>query len=150
MAVFDCVLCHARYEVNDALVGKTIRCRECGEFGRVLAPKARPERSPPDEPQPQAEESVRRKAAWYYRFLPNFAVLVIILGGLMALMGLGTAPIIAARLPEAAGGVLFLFAVAGAAIAVLYSIGFAALVMLFVDIGRSLRRMKPKRRGSKW
>jgi hypothetical protein len=83
MPMFDCVVCHARYEVAADLAGKTIRCRECG---RVLA--------------------------------------------------VGTAPVVAARLPDGSGGLLFLVAIAGSA-------------LLFVDIGRSLRKMRPKRRGGK-
>jgi hypothetical protein len=39
MLMFECEMCQVRYEVDDDLAGKTINCRECGDFGRVLATK---------------------------------------------------------------------------------------------------------------
>lgn len=42
MLIFDCSTCRASYEIDDDLAGKTIRCRECSDFGRVLSPKKRP------------------------------------------------------------------------------------------------------------
>lgn len=40
MIQFSCATCNARYEVDEGLAGKVIRCRECNEQGRVLLPKA--------------------------------------------------------------------------------------------------------------
>ena len=41
MPFFDCPMCSARYDVDDDLADQVIRCRECGEFGRVLVPRSR-------------------------------------------------------------------------------------------------------------
>jgi hypothetical protein len=39
MLTFDCAFCNASYEVDDGLADTVIRCRHCGELGRVLRPK---------------------------------------------------------------------------------------------------------------
>jgi hypothetical protein len=36
---FECANCDDRYEVDSDLAGKPIRCRRCGEWGRVLPPR---------------------------------------------------------------------------------------------------------------
>jgi DNA-directed RNA polymerase subunit RPC12/RpoP len=44
MLLFDCPMCGARYDVDDDLSGKVIRCRDCGELNRVLPPRSRGEK----------------------------------------------------------------------------------------------------------
>jgi DNA-directed RNA polymerase subunit RPC12/RpoP len=51
MLLFDCPMCGARYDVDNDLADTVVRCRECDEPARVLAPPHR------ERPTPQAAPS---------------------------------------------------------------------------------------------
>src|SRR5690348_7665616 len=62
MLLFDCPVCGARYDVDDDLADTVIRCRECDELARVLAPPRRERLAPSEkaaaERPPQAEPAL--------------------------------------------------------------------------------------------
>src|SRR4051812_21734850 len=79
MIQFSCE-CGARYDVDDELADRAIRCRECNEWGRVLPRKA-------SRHYPVARRSAQEDAEWYYR-LSGMKVLCRTLAGLTAILGL--------------------------------------------------------------
>jgi hypothetical protein len=58
---FRCAECAAEFEVDDDLIGRTIKCRECHGFNRVPSPAKKPapkaEPKPELQPKPQLEPS---------------------------------------------------------------------------------------------
>ena len=49
MIPFTCSQCGTTYDVDEELAGKTIRCRQCREYGKVPRPITAPNLSEPDE-----------------------------------------------------------------------------------------------------
>jgi hypothetical protein len=74
MLVFECSMCQASYGVAVELAGQAIRCRECGEWGRV--PRAAPAPSPPQAPpapvRPQPARTAKREP-WFYDLTEGYA-----------------------------------------------------------------------------
>jgi DNA-directed RNA polymerase subunit RPC12/RpoP len=143
MAVFDCSMCHARYDVEDELAGQAIRCRECGEWGRV---PRRPTAvsSPPPPPRaparPQPARTVKREP-WCFDFAEGYAFVTLALAAVAAALLLVVAVVAGGK--DAWAGLL----VAAGGVVVFMSGCFAcALLFVLVDVGRSLRMSRPKRR----
>jgi predicted Zn finger-like uncharacterized protein len=143
MLTFECPHCGERYEVDDALAGKTIRCRGCEDFARVLAPE--PSAQPDPLPAPTLARPADEFEPWYYRYIVKYAewgavaglviagLLLVVLPGYGALRGADTGTIV----------LLFVGGLAAALVCVLSGLFASAFLLLVVDIGRSLRRMRP-------
>jgi hypothetical protein len=142
MAVFDCSMCHARYEVKDELAGQAMRRRECGEWGRVPRAPATPT-PPPASPRassgPQPARTAKRQP-WYYDFAEGYAFISPALGALAGALLLVVAVV--------AGGMDAVVVAATGVVAFLSGCFACALLLVLVDVGRSLRTAtKAKRDG---
>ncbi len=86
MTKFCCSNCGTDYEVDDTLAGKGIRCRMCGEFGKVPTLKPTPIPSP-TAPVPRAVTQQGRKPFLASRISTKNPIIVIFIGiGLIGLI----------------------------------------------------------------
>jgi hypothetical protein len=129
-------MCQASYDVAETLAGKAIRCRQCGEWGRVPSPKvAPPPPSPPAPPGPRPTPPSGREP-WYYDFLERYAFVTLALGAVASV------PIFMAATGPG-GWSAFLVGLAGVFV-FLSGCFTCAFLLLLVDMGRSLRLMRTK------
>src|SRR5262245_29252959 len=86
MATFECSVCSANYPVDEELAGRAIRCRQCGEWGRVSEPKLpklpppRPAALPPRRPPAILPPRRLDPDPWYYGYTEKIADIVSFLG----------------------------------------------------------------------
>ncbi len=137
--MFDCPMCHASYDVEDELAGQAIRCRHCGEWGRVPAPKA-PRKPAPPPPAPPAPARPRAsREPWYFDFIEGYAYITlavgVVVGFILFVVAIGTS--------FKDGWLGFLGAVGAGTVALSGCCAWAVLLVL-VDVGRSLRVVRRK------
>jgi len=131
---FVCHACHDRYEVSRKLAGKAIKCRNCYELGRVLAPPPKPAPPPPPptrkpEPEPESSES----EPWFYFFVEAASAIIIVVSGIACLLG---AVAVVRGISDGVVGALVVFGFVLAFIFIVHGIG---LGLIIVDIGRNTR-----------
>lgn len=128
---FPCPICGEDLSFKDDSAGKRGKCLKCGQPIRVPDANAKMPDLPEDEP-------------WYYGYLASYARILIVLSLIAIVLAIiafvytfveskGDLPAWHGRLLATLIGLALL------------NIVPAALVLLFVDIGRSLREMKYKR-----
>jgi hypothetical protein len=143
MVSFRCPHCGDTYDVDDELSDKVIRCRTCNEFVRVPAPPPPP--PPPPQAPPPAPAKKRPQEPWPYPFIEGIAALAEALSALFCLLcfiGVVVGTFLAGTV---VGFFVLLFVgllVAGSG--VLSLLLTAAVLLLFVDMGRSLRQIRAR------
>ena len=73
---FFCDQCGESYEVENALAGKAVRCRNCNDLGRVPQAKTLPKKEAAPIPTSQKltlPTIPTQPEPWYYRFLDTLA-----------------------------------------------------------------------------
>lgn len=151
----QCPYCAAAVRYAPSQVGTAVNCPACGQAMQLPAPVALAPAAPADEP----SFDFRRGPGgggpepWYYGFLEGYAQLAMFLGiASVVLCGIGViaAAVIwgglgdgrmtpAGAVSLVVGGLAWLLVLASFLLVILFQV---ALVLLVVDIGRNLRKIR--------
>jgi predicted Zn finger-like uncharacterized protein len=151
MPTFECATCKARYRVADDQSNKAVRCRRCGEWGRVNSPNASakpadnastkpmPETSKPEPPRDDSLKALEANVQpWFYSFLMTCCEAGLGLAVIVAVIGVA----IGLAVGGSQGWPVGLLIAGSSLVSAAGTFFWASLVMPLLDIGVSLRMIR--------